>query len=151
MTMNSINKGKAFEREVAQLLTQRTGIRWQRVPHSGALATSQGIQDKNFRGDLFCENNNFSKWVIECKITGKILTFETLMRTNSLLWKWWTQACSQRSAGQDPVLIFRYRGSPIFILCYVNYTATDTDILTKFGAMQIQPLGNGLFLGRLTE
>lgn len=144
--VNSINKGKEFEREIAKLLTQRTGVKWQRVPHSGALATSQQLQDKNFRGDVFTEDTTYGDWMIECKITGDTLTLEALLSRTSMLWKWWNQAFKQRADGQEAILIFRFRGSPLFVLC------EHPDIPGELEAKTVMSLNcDSYYLGRLTE
>jgi hypothetical protein len=41
--INSICKGKNFEREAAKLLTALTGKEWRRVPSSGAMAMALAL------------------------------------------------------------------------------------------------------------
>jgi hypothetical protein len=72
--MNSIKKGKAYELKVSKILTKQTGIKFNRVPMSGAMQTARDMQDFRFKGDIFTEDfgfNDIHKVVIECKKTGK--------------------------------------------------------------------------------
>lgn len=114
-TVKSIRKGKDFEREVANLLSELTGAKWQRVPQSGATATVQGVQNNIFKGDVFCEEERYKTLVVECKITGEVLTLASLLSEKGPLWEWWEQTIHE--AGQNPyVLFFRYRRGPIMML-----------------------------------
>lgn len=86
--VNSIRKGKRFEREVAKLLTILTGVKWQRVPQSGAMATMMNLKNRIFAGDVFCEDEPFNTWVVECKITKERITLSDFTSKKSRLWKW---------------------------------------------------------------
>lgn len=130
--MNSIRKGKSFERLCAKLLTKATGATWRRVPQSGAMATlSKDLTDNRFKGDLFCEDKTFSKFVVECKVTNKKITLSDFFNNNSILWKWWDQAKKQAGIPEEvedesqitesdhiPLLIFKISGSNDIYLMY---------------------------------
>lgn len=113
--VNSMNKGKTFERTVVHLLNKLTNATWQRVPCSGATATSRNVNDHRFRGDVFSETERFKETVVECKITGETLTLASLLSEKSLIWKWWEQTVNE-SGNHSFMLIFRYRRSPIMML-----------------------------------
>ena len=70
--INSLNKGKTFERKVADMLTKLTGVNWTRVPMSGAYATNNNSDDPRFCGDVFTECEDYNDYVIECKATNNL-------------------------------------------------------------------------------
>ena len=111
--VNSKKKGKSFERAAALIISQLTGQIYRRVPNSGAMATAKQAEGNLYEGDLFCEQG--SPYTIECKITGKYLDLRAIVAGTSPIWKWWVQAKRQAN-GRQPVLLFRYRASPIFAL-----------------------------------
>jgi Holliday junction resolvase len=110
----SIRKGKQFEREAAKLLTKLTGKEWRRVPSSGAMATAQGIEDSRFKGDLFCEAEEYKDVCVECKITKKPIT---LVNVEETINRWWKQAYDEAN-GKMPVLAFTFSGSKWAWLAY---------------------------------
>ena len=147
--VNSQKKGKDFEREVVRLLTALTGKQWHRVPNSGAFSTKYDVQDSRFKGDLYCEDEQYKDWLIECKITGDNLNLEALLNSTSPIWKWWKQA-TEEAKGKIPILIFRCKHSPTFAMMeqgereQANRTETDRwSLLTD--AKDI----DGLVLGKL--
>ena len=117
--VNSQNKGKAFEREIVHLLTNLTGKEWHRVPNSGAFSTKYDVQDSRFKGDLYCEDPEYSDWLLECKVTGEQINLAALTSQKSQIWAWWEQAKAE-AKGKIPILIFSYRSrsghSPIFMI-----------------------------------
>ena len=110
--VNSINKGKGFERVTAKLLTKLTGVDWQRVPQSGAFATVNRSEDPRFFGDVFTEDSEFSDVVIECK-NYSALEINDLFNEGSKFWKWVEQA-STESKGLDWLLIIQIKRRGIF-------------------------------------
>lgn len=90
--VNSIKKGKTYECEVANLLTERTGVKWHRVPMSGGFATVNKSDDPRFDGDVFTEDEQFNDLVIECKANKEVITLNALFSDKSLFWEWVTQA-----------------------------------------------------------
>ena len=71
----SKNKGKSYERDVANFLTELYGESFTRVPYSGAFVGGQNIvrtetlsesQTRGFKGDII-PGPSFSKLVIEAK------------------------------------------------------------------------------------
>jgi len=60
--MGSQHQGKDAEREAANILEKVTGEQWQRVPQSGATATTHNTENHVFNGDVFTEG----KWNDVC-------------------------------------------------------------------------------------
>ena len=106
--VDSRAKGAAGERQVRDVLRSRTGLEWQRVPHSGAL--------EYMKGDLFVPNahNNYCvevKFYKDSHFNDKILT----NKTNQFA-AWWEQTTSQaKKQGGKPVLFFKYNRSKFFV------------------------------------
>jgi Holliday junction resolvase len=121
---NSIVKGKAFERECAKLLTGLTGEKWHRVPSSGAMQTAQKIEDSRFKGDLFCEDEEYKNVCIECKITGKPITLNNM---ENIIGKWWEQAKAE-AGDKLPVLMFSFSGAD---WVWMAYTHIEGNILYR--------------------
>lgn len=74
--VNSIKKGKAFEREVSHLLSSLSCKKHIRVAHSGAMATTNKL--KTLIGDVIAIddlNNNTQTYVIECKVVSKLYPY----------------------------------------------------------------------------
>lgn len=84
--VNSIAKGKRFEREAAKLLSSTTQVPWHRTPCSGAMSTTQKIKNKAFKGDVFTEHPNYTM-VVECKSINHFL-LPSLFSQKSLAWQW---------------------------------------------------------------
>ena len=121
--VNSINKGRNFERRVLKLLSERFGIKFERVPMSGAFATIKKSNNPIFRGDVYTDNKAFNEKynvVIECKKTKKpISILETVYLYKQIpkgrLMKWVKQ-CIRESGEKNFWLIFAWNKSPIFII-----------------------------------
>jgi Holliday junction resolvase len=89
--VNSINKGKTFEREIAKLLTEKTGKQWHRVPMSGAFQTNNQTNASEFRGDVFCEEEGWNNIVVECKFYKKF-NVQDIFNNLSDFHSWITQS-----------------------------------------------------------
>jgi hypothetical protein len=113
--INSIQKGKRFERAMVYVMQNLTGVIWHRVPNSGAMATSQNIEDFRYQADLFCEDPRYSNWGVEAKITFHTLNLNTLFSDKSTLWRWWKQTVGENK-GKVPILVFKYYHSNVFIM-----------------------------------
>lgn len=83
------NKGAAFERKVANLLTEATGKVWRRRVRNAA--------DDS---DVVADDPAFAHIVIECKHANKLC-----------LPAWWRQAQQQAGEQGVPVLIYRQTGA----------------------------------------
>ena len=92
------------------MLREATGLKFERVPASGAL--------EYLKGDLYVPNNrNF--YCIEVKnykdspLTDKVFTAQ---KTNNLI-RWWRKVVFQATGGdQKPLLFFKYDRSKVFVV-----------------------------------
>ena len=108
--VDSRAKGARGEYLVRDMLREATGLKFERVPASGAL--------EYLKGDLYVPNQrNF--YCIEVKnykdspLTDKIFTAK---RTNNLI-KWWKKIIVQAKGGdQKPLLFFKYDRSKVFVV-----------------------------------
>ena len=126
--VNSINKGKRFEREVAHVLTKHFGIPFKRVPMSGAFSTTQNTKNPVFKGDVFTEDKKFNeRWnvVIECKRVKRLPKYNSstihgryAFLDKSII-KHWLGQCSREAMPKHFWLIFREDyGNPYIITGY---------------------------------
>jgi len=102
--VDSREKGARAELKIRDELRELTGLRWERVPASGALDAVHGL-----KGDLYVPNSN-NLFCVECKhyaddqVSSLILTGK-----NPILMSWWEQAVTQaKKVNKDPLLIFKY-------------------------------------------
>ena len=108
--VDSRAKGARGEYLVRDMLREATGLKFERVPASGAL--------EYLKGDLYVPNQrNF--YCIEVKnykdspLTDKIFTAK---RTNNII-KWWKKIIIQAKGGdQKPLLFFKYDRSKVFVI-----------------------------------
>jgi Holliday junction resolvase len=106
--VDSRDKGSRGEYLVRDLLREHTGLGFERVPLSGALAY--------LKGDIYIPNRH-NRYCIECKfyeesaLNDKILT----NKSNNLI-KWWAKIVEQATnQKQEPLLLFKYNRSKIFV------------------------------------
>lgn len=83
-------KGHDFERDVARMLSDATGVYWRRKVRQHAVDS-----------DVVTDSPAFQHLVIECKHADTLC-----------LPRWWAQACKQ-AGEKTPVLIYRQTGSQI--------------------------------------
>ena len=108
--VDSRAKGARGEYLVRDMLREATGLKFERVPASGAL--------EYLKGDLYVPNQrNF--YCIEVKnyrdspLTDKIFTQP---KTNNLI-RWWKKIVIQAAGGdQKPWLFFKYDRSKVFVV-----------------------------------
>ena len=108
--VDSRAKGARGEYLVRDMLRTYTGLKFERVPASGAL--------EYLKGDLYVPHAK-NKYCIEVKnykespLTDKIFT---QTRTNNLI-RWWKKLCIQaEGGGQEPLLFFKYDRSKVFVV-----------------------------------
>ena len=106
--VDSRMKGQRGEYLVRDLLRDHTGLSFERVPSSGALAYLKGDLYVPDRKNLFCiEVKNYEN----TPFTDKIFT----NKTNYLV-TWWEKLTYQASLkDQKPLLFFKYARSKIFV------------------------------------
>jgi Holliday junction resolvase len=108
--IDSRAKGARGEYLVRDMLRDFTGLRFERVPSSGAL--------EYLKGDLYVPNEK-NRFCIEVKnyaespLSDKMFTQE---KTNNLV-TWWTKVSFQAiNGGQEPLLFFKYNRSKVFVV-----------------------------------
>lgn len=119
MSSKQAQKGSRFEYSVRDLLTAKTGVKWERVPASGA---------GTLKGDLYCPTNHFY-YCIECKSYKDSSIKENLLSAKSNnLFSWWQQCTTQAKAmNRKPALVFKKdRGKPLIAV------QEDIEGLNKF-------------------
>ena len=124
--VDSRAKGARGEYLVRDMLREATGLKFERVPASGAL--------EYLKGDLYVPNQrNF--YCIEVKnykdspLTDKIFTAK---RTNNLI-KWWKKIIVQAKGGdQKPLLFFKYDRSKVFVVTAEKPTQSDEYLYVGF-------------------
>lgn len=114
--VHSLNKGKSFERDIANMLTEKTGVKWHRVPQSGAFATNNKSNDSRFDGDVFTEHEKFKDIVIECKSNKNDVNLNALFSDKSLFWSWVEQA-EHESKEKRWLLFVKITRVGIFAIC----------------------------------
>ncbi|MDF3940724.1 hypothetical protein P3W66_11835 [Achromobacter denitrificans] len=83
------NKGAAYERKVANLLTEATGTTWRRR-----------VRNQAGDSDVVADEPAFARISVECKHANTLC-----------LPAWWRQAQDQAGAEGVPVLIYRQTGA----------------------------------------
>jgi len=111
MAVDPRAKGARAETVVKDALKLATGLKWERVPGSGALNEKHGL-----KGDLYVPNEK-NLWCVECKhyaedhLDSRILTSK-----DPQLIKFWKQAVRQaEQVSKEPLLIFKFDRSKLFV------------------------------------
>lgn len=128
--VNSIKKGKSFERLVANSISKLTGVKWQRVPMSGAFSTVNKSTDERFFGDVFTEAPEFSGLVVECKKTKDPITIGELVNPKSRITEWIAQT-TKESKTKDWILVFSWNNSKVYFLTPNESTTTKLKFKSK--------------------
>ncbi len=133
-------KGATGETKVRDTLRSATGLRWERVPGSGALDPKHGL-----KGDLYVPNAN-NIFCIEVKnyaedhLTSKLLTSKSPM-----LLEWWQQTIREANQiGKKPLLIFKFDRSKLFV-AYVEYPSSNVPY------MFVNVFGHEIFVSTLEQ
>ncbi len=108
--VDSRAKGARAETVIRDKLRELTGLKWERVPSSGALDPKHGL-----KGDLYVPNSA-NTWVVEAKhYKDDHLTSSVLTAKDPQLITWWEQAIRQgNQVNKNPLLIFKFDRSKIF-------------------------------------
>ena len=124
--VDSRAKGARGEYLVRDMLREATGLKFARVPASGAL--------EYLKGDLYVPNQR-NHYCIEVKnykdspFSDKILTAK---KTNNLI-KWWKKIVVQAQGGdQKPLLFFKYDRSKVFVVTEEKPKNSEDYIYIKF-------------------
>lgn len=109
MSSKQSQKGSRFEYKIRDMLTEKTGEKWERVPMSGAGA---------MKGDLYCPTN-FYYHCFECKSFKDTVIQENLLSAKSNnLYAWWEQCTREaKQMKKKPALVFKKdRGKPLIMV-----------------------------------
>lgn len=113
MSSKQSQKGSRFEYKIRDLLTEKTGVKWDRVPMSGA---------GSMKGDLYCLTNHYF-YCFECKSFKDTVIQENLLNAKSNnLYGWWDQCVREaKEMNRKPALVFKKdRGKPLVMLSKDN-------------------------------
>lgn len=118
MAVDSRAKGSRGEYLVRDILRGATGLQFERVPASGALAYLKGDLYVPHADNRFCiEVKNYE----ESPLTDKIFT----NKSNYII-KWWEKLLLQAEhMKQEPMLIFKYNRSQVFVLIDFEPKSTE--------------------------
>lgn len=125
MASKQAEKGTRFEFLIRNMLTEKTGAKWDRVPLSGA---------GSIKGDLMCVTN-FYYYCFECKSYADSVIQENLLTAKSNnLYSWWEQCRVQAAAmKKQPALVFKKdRGKPYIAVLDVIPELNRLTITTEF-------------------
>lgn len=109
--VDSRDKGARAEAQAKALLKEKTGLKWERTPGSGALNEKHGL-----KGDLYIPNSR-NNYCVEVK-HYKEEQFNTSLFTgkNPQLIDWWEQAVRQgKQVQRKPLLLFKHDRSKWFV------------------------------------
>ena len=108
--VDSRAKGARGEYLVRDMLREYTGLKFERVPASGALEYLKGdIYVPHAKNHYCIEVKNYS----ESPLTDRMFTAE---KTNNLI-RWWKKLIIQaENGGQKPLLFFKYNRSKVFVV-----------------------------------
>ena len=107
--VNSRDKGARGEYLIRDLLRKHTGLKFERVPQSGALSYLKGDLYVPGKNNVFCiEAKNYQ----ESPLNDKIFT-----NKSNYLVNWWEKLLEQAlSQEQEPLLFFKYSRSKVFVV-----------------------------------
>lgn len=116
--VNVRQKGARGETQVRDLLRTKTGLKFERVPGSGALPYLKGdLYVPNYPNRFCIEVKNYA----ESHFNDKIFT----SKTNNLVC-WWDKICEQAAKSQqEPLLFFKYNRSKIFVCTAIKPANTE--------------------------
>ena len=106
MSSKQSQKGTRFEYKIRDMLTDKTGVKWDRVPMSGA---------GSMKGDLYCLTNHYF-YCFECKSFKDTVIQENLLNAKSNnFYGWWEQTVREAAEmNRKPALAFKKdRGKPL--------------------------------------
>jgi len=138
--VDSRDKGSRAETVVRDLLRDHTGLKWERVPGSGALNEKHGL-----KGDLYIPNEK-NLFCVEVKHYAEDhLNSSILTGKNPQLLEWWSQAIRQGiQIDKKPLLLFKHDRSKIFAAYEEMPTSTYRNIF-------VDVLGHLFYVSTLTD
>jgi len=109
MSSKQSQKGSRFEYACRDMLSEKTKVKWDRVPMSGA---------GSMKGDLYCLTNHYY-YCFECKSFAETVIQENLLWAKSNnIFGWWEQCVREADTmNRKPGLIFKKdRGKPLIMV-----------------------------------
>lgn len=100
-------KGRDGEIKVRDMLRKHTGLKWERVPLSGAL--------EYLKGDLYVPNEKML-YSVEVKNYKESSINHLLISGKPIISSWWEQTLNGTLPGQESVLFFKHNRSKIFCM-----------------------------------
>lgn len=117
--VDSRDKGKRAEYDVRDLLRDRTGLEWERVPGSGGFGAQHGL-----KGDIYLPipTGKRSKYCIEVKhYKDDTINSNLVNNTVSTIEKWWEQTIREASEmSAKPMLVFKKDRGEWLVALYAN-------------------------------
>ena len=108
----SRRKGSAFEREVALMFSNWTGLVCRRTPMSGAYGSDWGLA-----GDLMFMSDEPPNFIVELK-RREGWTWEGILNGRGPIFKWWAtlnEECQADSRDPEPILVFKKNRGEIWL------------------------------------
>lgn len=145
--VNGKQKGNAFERDIANMLSDRfkehlgmdQGFR--RNPDSGSFFGGKNQQrtethDTEFAvfGDLICPRSFL--WNIECKNYKEAPSFDALLKGKIPVWDGWLAQNDQdaKNAEKHPLLIVKYNRTKVFVVIPETLGPQDCEPVMHYGS-----------------
>lgn len=134
MSSKQSQKGSRFEYKIRDLLTEKTGVEWHRVPLSGG---------GSMKGDLYCLKTHYFH-CFECKSFKDTVIQENLLTAKSNnIFSWWEQTVREaKEMNRIPALVFKKdRGKPLIAIkelieelphLYINTFSMDGVYIYRF-------------------
>ena len=120
MVVDSRAKGARAETVIRDQLRKLTGLKWERVPGSGALDEKHGL-----KGDLYVPNEKNLYAVVAKHYAEDHMTSQVLTSKSPQLIAWWSQAIRQGiQVSKKPILIFKHDRSKTFV-AYIDMPTTN--------------------------
>jgi len=112
--VDSRAKGYRAESKAKEILSEVTGLNWQRIPASGALSEVHGL-----KGDLYIPGEK-NKYCVEVKSYKESAINHLLVGgVGKPLIEWIQQAIRQaKQVDKEPLLIFKHDRSIFFMCCW---------------------------------
>lgn len=145
--VDSRDKGKRAEYDVRDLLREKTGLAWERVPGSGGFGAQHGL-----KGDIYLpiSTNKRSLYCIEVKHYKDDTITSTLFNpTVSTLEKWWNQTVREsQEMNAKPMLVFKKDRGEWLVAFWENDDSAAYLVDHSFVTFRPSRLNIGIIIGK---
>jgi hypothetical protein len=102
-------KGSRFEYLIRDMLTEKTGVKWDRVPLSGG---------GSMKGDLYCLTNHYYHCFELKSFKDTVIQENLLSAKSNNIFGWWDQCVREaKQMNRVPALVFKKdRGKPLILI-----------------------------------